>query len=104
MRDLFHDVSADGDEEDQQTFKFESSQSGHGRYPSTGYSGHSPQYSESFSAVSELPKSLDDEKEDEDVIESLEQGTTLVGSWYIIFLSARFTLDFEQKLLIRNFE
>merc|ERR1712083_90947 len=28
--------------------------------------------------VSELPKSLDDEKEDEDVIESMEQGTTLL--------------------------
>ena len=85
MRDLFHDVSNDGDEDSQsqQQFKFEhsqSQQSGHGRYPSTGgYShGHSPQYSGSISSVSELPKSLDDEKEDEDVIESLEQGTTLV--------------------------
>ena len=78
MKDLFHDTSQDADgDDDHQTFRFEDSQSGHGRYPSTGYSGHSPQYSAAISAGSEL-NHLDDDKEDEDVIESLEHGTTLV--------------------------
>jgi len=92
MRDLFHDTSADIDDDDEEeyrrTFKFENSHSG-GATATGGGGGvvvggggtrqrHSPQYSNSISSVSELPKSLDDDKDDEDVIESLEQGTTLL--------------------------